>query len=141
MCRAYAFICCRFFFLNYTATTEIYTYGHTLSLHDALPISARAARTPSGANSGPKSFVRTPSRRGPAAPTRTAIRGCAWPGTRTPTPTYPKTMASTPFNAERTAPTAPTTPKPSTHATADRESGVVGKRVKLRVKPGRCQIK
>src|SRR3546814_18611160 len=27
-----------FFFLNETATTEIYTYGHTLSLHDALPI-------------------------------------------------------------------------------------------------------
>src|SRR3546814_14358058 len=27
-----------FFFLNDTATTEIYTYGHTLSLHDALPI-------------------------------------------------------------------------------------------------------
>src|SRR3546814_16889438 len=31
------------FFFNYTATTEIYTYGHTLSLHDALPISAGAA--------------------------------------------------------------------------------------------------
>src|SRR3546814_11551898 len=29
-----------FFFFNYTATTEIYTYRHTLSLHDALPISA-----------------------------------------------------------------------------------------------------
>src|SRR3546814_1153957 len=29
------------FFLNDTATTEIYTYGHTLSLHDALPISWR----------------------------------------------------------------------------------------------------
>src|SRR3546814_19585462 len=28
------------FFFNDTATTEIYTYGHTLSLHDALPISA-----------------------------------------------------------------------------------------------------
>src|SRR3546814_12218104 len=33
----------RFFFraifvFNATATTEIYTYGHTLSLHDALPI-------------------------------------------------------------------------------------------------------
>src|SRR3546814_14733910 len=28
-----------FFFFNDTATTEIYTYGHTLSLHDALPIS------------------------------------------------------------------------------------------------------
>src|SRR3546814_10503552 len=25
------------FFFNDTATTEIYTYGHTLSLHDALP--------------------------------------------------------------------------------------------------------
>src|SRR3546814_12384140 len=30
-----------FFFFNETATTEIYTYGHTLSLHDALPISRR----------------------------------------------------------------------------------------------------
>src|SRR3546814_5104191 len=30
------------FFLNDTATTEIYTYSHTLSLHDALPISAAA---------------------------------------------------------------------------------------------------
>src|SRR3546814_20589048 len=28
-----------YFFVNYTATTEIYTYWHTLSLHDALPIS------------------------------------------------------------------------------------------------------
>src|SRR3546814_11825759 len=29
---------CVFFFFNVTATTEIYTYLHTLSLHDALPI-------------------------------------------------------------------------------------------------------
>src|SRR3546814_5614572 len=29
-----------FFFFNDTATTESYTYGHTLSLHDALPISS-----------------------------------------------------------------------------------------------------
>src|SRR3546814_7959144 len=28
-----------FFFVNDTATTEIYTYRHTLSRHDALPIS------------------------------------------------------------------------------------------------------
>src|SRR3546814_12418271 len=28
-----------YFFFNDTATTEIYTYLHTLSLHDALPIS------------------------------------------------------------------------------------------------------
>src|SRR3546814_969131 len=27
-----------FLFFNDTATTEIYTYGHTRSLHDALPI-------------------------------------------------------------------------------------------------------
>src|SRR3546814_19469265 len=33
-----------FLFFNDTATTEIYTYGHTLSLHDALPISARRGR-------------------------------------------------------------------------------------------------
>src|SRR3546814_6991768 len=31
---------CICFFFNDTATTEIYTYLHTLSLHDALPISA-----------------------------------------------------------------------------------------------------
>src|SRR5881227_4454740 len=30
--------CCVFFFFNDTATTEIYTTVHTLSLHDALPI-------------------------------------------------------------------------------------------------------
>src|SRR5213594_5142879 len=30
-----------FFFFKYTATTEISTSVHTLSLHDALPISAR----------------------------------------------------------------------------------------------------
>src|SRR3546814_12285629 len=30
-----------YFFFKDTATTEIYTYGHTLSRHDALPISLR----------------------------------------------------------------------------------------------------
>src|SRR3546814_17185658 len=36
------------FFFNDTATTEIYTYCHTLSLHDALPIflEGRARRRP-----------------------------------------------------------------------------------------------
>src|SRR3546814_420202 len=37
-CRA-LIVCFLFFFFHDTATTEIYTYGHTLSLHDALPIS------------------------------------------------------------------------------------------------------
>src|SRR3546814_10747087 len=31
-------VCFCFFFFKDTATTEIYTYCHTLSLHDALPI-------------------------------------------------------------------------------------------------------
>src|SRR3546814_11394504 len=31
-----------YFFFNDTATTETYTYGHTLSLHDALPITRAA---------------------------------------------------------------------------------------------------
>src|SRR3546814_8567619 len=31
------------FFVNDTATSEIYTYFHTLSLHDALPISSATA--------------------------------------------------------------------------------------------------
>src|SRR6056297_2777371 len=42
--RVESFVCVQlswiyFFFFNETATTEIYTYWHTLSLHDALPIS------------------------------------------------------------------------------------------------------
>src|SRR3546814_3150284 len=36
--------CLIFFFFNETSTTEFYTYWHTLSLHDALPICSRAAR-------------------------------------------------------------------------------------------------
>src|SRR3546814_13961222 len=32
-------VLCFCFLFNVTATTEIYTYGHTLALHDALPIS------------------------------------------------------------------------------------------------------
>src|SRR3546814_19254702 len=32
------------FFFKYTATTEIYTYLHTLSLHDALPICSHSVR-------------------------------------------------------------------------------------------------
>src|SRR3546814_410102 len=34
----------RCFFFNDTATTETYTYGHTLSRHDALPICWRRIR-------------------------------------------------------------------------------------------------
>src|SRR3546814_15119570 len=46
----YSLDVCDFFF-NDTATTEIYTYRHTLSLHDALPIS-RPATAPRAARIG-----------------------------------------------------------------------------------------
>src|SRR3546814_550483 len=39
----YPIYCYMRFVFNVTATTEIYTYGHTLSLHDALPICWRVA--------------------------------------------------------------------------------------------------
>src|SRR5216110_2867697 len=38
-----------FFFFNDTATTEIYTSSHTLSLHDALPILCSMAAADSSA--------------------------------------------------------------------------------------------
>src|SRR3546814_2257997 len=38
--------CILFLFFNDTATTEIYTYGHTLSLHDALPVSLGSPSRP-----------------------------------------------------------------------------------------------
>src|SRR3546814_16142366 len=50
-----------FFFFNETATTEIYTYVHTLSLHDALPIvaterqAAKLTRPPAWRSSRPPS--------------------------------------------------------------------------------------
>src|SRR3546814_9379529 len=37
LCAVYSLMLC-FLFFNDTSTTEIYTYLHTLSLHDALPI-------------------------------------------------------------------------------------------------------
>src|SRR3546814_12156318 len=37
-------------FFNDTATTEIYTYGHPLSLHDALPICTRLLELDSDAD-------------------------------------------------------------------------------------------
>src|SRR5213594_5122815 len=52
-----------FFFFNDTATTEIYTSVHTLSLHDALPISLPTASWPGTPGppsaSGPRSEEHT----------------------------------------------------------------------------------
>src|SRR5258708_30900370 len=59
-----------FFFFNDTATTEIYT----LSLHDALPISA-SCRTPGGARgAGTCSSARSPARCSCASPPTRTVR-------------------------------------------------------------------
>src|SRR3546814_19938505 len=46
-----------FFFFNDTATTEIYTYGHTRSRHDALPISLAGSERHSFTLSAPAGFT------------------------------------------------------------------------------------
>src|SRR3546814_7625601 len=53
-------MCSVVFFFNVTATTEIYTYLHTLSLHDALPISSQRDHSSAEASPGAPS---------PASPT------------------------------------------------------------------------
>src|SRR5213594_3146250 len=55
--------CYSFFFFNDSANTEIYTSVHTLSLHDALPISRRAW------HAAPRDH-RRPSRPGPSSDAR-----------------------------------------------------------------------
>ena len=47
------------FFFNDTATTEIYTPGYTLSLHDALPIYAAAGSVASDSNAVTKEMAET----------------------------------------------------------------------------------
>src|SRR3546814_20939611 len=56
---------CGFFFVNDTSTPESYPYGHTFSLHDALPISS------------------PPRARGPSAVRPILDRRAAWPRRRT----------------------------------------------------------
>src|SRR3546814_15823224 len=56
------------FFFNHTATPEIYTYLHTLSLHDALPI--WCSRSPRAASSTRPRTCRTRS----SADTRACAR-------------------------------------------------------------------
>src|SRR3546814_6969746 len=64
------------FFFNETATTEIYTYGHTLSLHDALPISTSFSPARRSRSSAVRPARILPSRTamvaGTAPPARTA---------------------------------------------------------------------
>src|SRR5216110_3146264 len=49
-------LCGKFFFFSGTPTTDIYTSSHTLSLHDALPISPGPVFRPLALVSGPWSW-------------------------------------------------------------------------------------
>src|SRR3546814_6705776 len=62
------------FFFNDTATTEIYTYGHTLSLHDALPISRPSPRVIAASS---RTMVATGSAHGSAALTASRCRSAS----------------------------------------------------------------
>src|SRR3546814_13062727 len=71
---AMVYIC---FFFNDTATTEIYTYLHTLSLHDALPIlSLTLEQRPEYSYEGPEIIYTFWAKHGPCQ-----VTGC---GHRTP---------------------------------------------------------
>src|SRR3546814_15358812 len=65
------------FVINDTATTKIYTYVHTLSLHDALPIyhhrQARDSRSTAARNRPRR--IAAPCRRAPHARPATTRRG------------------------------------------------------------------
>src|SRR3546814_15700851 len=56
-------LCIFLFFFKYPAPTEIYTYLHTLSLHDALPISSTDPPMTTAKE-------RLASRRSPTSPSR-----------------------------------------------------------------------
>src|SRR3546814_366661 len=83
-------VCC--FFVNDPATTEIYTYGHTLSLHDALPFSggAIAASSATGATMAPaarssaRSPAASPATKSPAAATGPSAPSSAAPSAPSP---------------------------------------------------------
>src|SRR3546814_3939266 len=78
-----------FFFFKDTATTEIYTYGHTLSLHEALPISVPRVHGLPRSVTIPRSFRRTAISRSALPSTkaryihRTVSASSGGPGTST----------------------------------------------------------
>src|SRR3546814_11464154 len=74
------------FFFDYTATTEIYTYLHTLSLHVALPISSRWRSRPTTRRAGSFTFFTHGTRQFQTSSTTCVSRSSA---ARAPTPMPP----------------------------------------------------
>src|SRR3546814_10246136 len=76
---------CEYFYFNDTAHTEIYTYCHTLSRHDALPISATSPTCTARRRTSCRRTPASASRRSSATPNATSSRGSRPPashGTR-----------------------------------------------------------
>src|SRR3546814_16815008 len=124
-------------FFNDPATTEIYTYLHTLSLHDALPIWRRRAAPASsntrghcrGTAAGRYKGRRPPYSRIPWPPGRPrSAPGSAAPPRPWTDRWYPTCTSGT---------SGPGTRPP--HRGADRKSVVKGKRVSVRVELGGCR--
>src|SRR3546814_10284694 len=70
-----------YFFFRDVATTEIYTYCHTLSLHDALPISSWSCSVRKRCRRRSPASARSP----PTPPAPTASRSTSRPAS-TPSP-------------------------------------------------------
>src|SRR3546814_13114727 len=70
-----------FCFCNSPAATEIYTYLHTLSLHDAFPILTGKVNWPCAGSPSGQTIVRLPERDSPAASasTGTVASSTCWP--------------------------------------------------------------
>src|SRR3546814_19406664 len=99
-----------YFFFRDVATTEIYTYCHTLSLHDALPISSWSCSVRKRCRRRSPASARSP----PTPPAPTASRSTSRP-------------ASTPSPAS--SPPSPTGPEPTPtrgHRFRTREPEAIG---------------
>src|SRR3546814_12386454 len=89
-----------FFFFHDTATTEIYTYCHTLSLHDALPISSiRAVMAGSGGNRGQAQYHARATRGGTGNRDAAAVQAGDRLGDRQPQATAGADRKSTRLNS------------------------------------------
>src|SRR3546814_6126305 len=92
---------CICFFFNVPATPEINTYGHTLSLHDALPISS-GCRSTVARFSSTKASCSSPVRASAAGTKRSGRRRCSRTSTTSGHSSFPG-VARRPRSEEHTS--------------------------------------
>src|SRR3546814_17188403 len=127
MTSCFSLLC--FFFFNGTATTEIYSYLHTLSLHDALPIFRRTRPGVAAAGAGWRRSDRVDGRRH----TICGAVGQGPSGLRL----LPADVRAGHQSTDRSAARAD---RDVARMPADRKSVVLGKRVSVRVDLGGRRI-